>query len=394
VYSALEEENIRDGNLVREWAASGLLNSSQSVALQADLQTGLRQTNGFLRAVFCFFTALIAVTGIALCAVTIRPHGNAEWAALLTASGLICWVLAEVACRKRLYRYGIEEALAVISVVLISIGISEMVTASYEWHEIAGLAIAAIGALAVYYRFGFFYAAVASLLVGATIPFQFDIELEEKRLVSAIVFAVVLVFVHRNRMQSDDSAGSAKGVVESAAWLGTYFMLNIQLATSFYLLPSLFYSPYASSAPLTATWFFIFSWAMIWLIPAAGLWLGIAKKDRYLIDASIVMTLLTLITNKRYLGWPAHEWDPMILGIVLMSAAIAIRRWLQNGPNGERDGYTAVRLLSTDERKLAAVSIASSMMQPRPSTAHLANPPQDFREGGGSSGGGGASGSF
>jgi uncharacterized membrane protein YgcG len=133
---------------------------------------------------------------------------------------------------------------------------------------------------------------------------------------------------------------------------------------------------------------------MIWLLPAAGMWLGLAKKDRLLIDVSVAMMLLTLSTNKRYLGWEAHAWDPMLLGVLLMTAAIVIRRWLQNGPNGERDGFTALRLLRSDERKLAAVSIASSVMQPHTSTTKQANPPHDFREGGGSSGGGGASGNF
>jgi hypothetical protein len=394
VYSATEEENIRDGNLVREWAASGMLDQSQSAALQSELQTGLRRTNGFLRAVFFFFTSLISVAGVALIAVTIRPHEHTEWAALFIASGVTFWLLAELTCSQRLYRYGIEEALVVISVVLISIAVAE-IFCSGRREEVAGLATAAIGSLVAYYRFGFVYAAVASLVLGAAIPFQLDMGIEEKRLASAIVFAVILMFVRRNRMRSDDSAGSGLAEVESAAWLGTYFILNIQLTTTLFALPSwLFYSPYSSSAPEVATWFFIFSWAMIWLLPVAGLWFGLAKKDRLLIDVSIVMTLLTLTTNKRYLGWPVHEWDPMILGVALMTAAIVIRRSLQNGPDGERDGYTALRLLRSDERKLAAVSIASSMMQPHPSHANPANQPHDFREGGGSSGGGGASGNF
>jgi uncharacterized membrane protein YgcG len=133
---------------------------------------------------------------------------------------------------------------------------------------------------------------------------------------------------------------------------------------------------------------------MIWLLPASGLWLGLAKKDRLLIDVSIAMTLLTLSTNKRYLGWEVHSWDPMLLGVLLMTAAIVIRRWLQSGPSGERDGYTALRLLRSDERKLAAVSIASSVMQPHTSNANHTDSPHDFRGGGGSSGGGGASGTF
>jgi hypothetical protein len=393
VYSAIEEENIRDGNLVREWAASGLLDSSQSASIQAQLQTDLRQTNGFLRAVFWFFTSLISIAGVALFADIIRPHERTEWAVIFVISGLTCWALAEFACRKRLYRYGIEEALAVISVVLLSMGVAKMFSDG-QWEDIAGLAMAAIGGLAMYYRFGFVHAAVASLVVSAAIPFRIiDIGIEEKRLASAMVFAVILVFVRQRRRQSDESAGSGLAATEAAGWLGSYLMLNIQLATGLSgIWP--FYSPIRTPGPEVATWFFVFSWAMIWLLPAVGLWLGLAKKDRLLIDVSVAMMLLTLSTNKRYLGWEAHAWDPMLLGVVLMTAAIVIRRWLQNGPNGERDGFTALRLLRSDERKLAAVSIASSMMQPHTSTTKQANPPHDFREGGGSSGGGGASGNF
>ena len=393
VYSALEEENIRDGKLVREWAASGLLDASQSASLQLQLQTDLRQTNGFLRAVFWFFTSLISIAGVALIAVSIRPHEHMEWAVIFVTSSLACWALAELACRKRLYRYGIEEALAVISVVLLGLGVAQMFSGYGKWEDIAGLAMTAIGGIAIYYRFGFVYAAVVSMVVSAAIPFQFGTGIEEKRLAAAIIFLLTLLFVRRGRMSSEEPAGSGLAATEAAAWLGTYLMLNIQLATT--LLPNwLFYSPYRSSTPEVETWFFILSWAMIWLLPVAGLWFGLAKKDRLLIDVSVAMTLLTLSTNKRYLGWEVHSWDPLILGVVLMTAAIVIRRWLQSGPNGERDGFTALRLLRSDERKLAAVSIASSVMQPHASNAKQTSPQHDFHEGGGSSGGGGASGNF
>jgi hypothetical protein len=236
---------------------------------------------------------------------------------------------------------------------------------------------------------------VGSLAASAAIPFQLDIGIAGKRLASALVFATALALVRLQRQESEEPAGSGLAAIEAAAWLGTYLMLNIQLAATLFAVPTwLFYSPYRAPTPEIATWFFIFSWAIIWLLPAAGLWLGLAKKDRLLVDVSIAMTLLTLSTNKRYLGWEVHAWDPMLLGLVLMTAAIVIRRWLQSGLSGERDGFTALRLLRSDERKLAAISIASSVMQPHTSSTKHSDAPHDFREGGGSSGGGGASGTF
>ena len=70
VYSVLDEEKLRDGNLVREWTASGLMDSTQSSALQAELQTELRQTNGFLRLVLWVFGILLVIAGVALLAVS------------------------------------------------------------------------------------------------------------------------------------------------------------------------------------------------------------------------------------------------------------------------------------------------------------------------------------
>jgi uncharacterized membrane protein YgcG len=133
----------------------------------------------------------------------------------------------------------------------------------------------------------------------------------------------------------------------------------------------------------------------MWILPAVGLWLGLRRKDRLVILANLAMALLTLSTNKRYLGWPIHSWDPMLFGILLMTTAILIRRWLQRGPNGARYGFTADRIFRRDERLMAAVSIASEMVHPHtvsrgPSESKAGH----LHEGGGQSGGGGASGSF
>jgi len=69
-----------------------------------------------------------------------------------------------------------------------------------------------------------------------------------------------------------------------------------------------------------------------------------------------------------------------------------LRRWLASGPNGERHGFTAMRLLHRDSRGAALAGIASGAFHPPlvPNT-----PPTDKPEfGGGRSGGAGASGEF
>jgi hypothetical protein len=396
VYSALQEENIRDGNLVQEWTKSGLLDPMQNASLQAELNTELRRTNGFLRAVFWVFASLVAIASVALLLTIFKPNEEMEWAMLFLPAGLTSWAIAEIACSMRLYRYGIEEAFIVISVVLISLGVSQIFGEQGRWSSFTGFLVASLGGLAVYYRFGFVYAAVGAIAAFAALPFQFHLPDDMERLLSAILIGVALVFVRAKRKShTDEPAGSGLDIVEAAAWLVIYLVLNLKLEAVFFGVRDLrYYSP--DSPPLAEdnTWFYILSWATIWILPIAALRYGLLHKDRLLIEAGVLMGLLTLMSNKRYLGWTMYSWDPMVLGTFLMLTAILIRRWLQRGVNGERSGFTALRLLQGDERKLAAVGIASAVLQPQPSDASTEESSSEFRGGGGLSGGGGAGGTF
>jgi hypothetical protein len=133
--------------------------------------------------------------------------------------------------------------------------------------------------------------------------------------------------------------------------------------------------------------FYWFTYAMIWALPLAGLSLAIRGRDRALLAVSIAMMLVTLLTNKAYLGWPRHEWDPMVLGAFLMAAAIIVRRWLSAGANGQRAGFTSSRILSRQTGALTLVETAAVAFRPDAGSFPKS---EGFEGGGGRSGGGGA----
>jgi len=398
VYSTADEEILRDRELVRGWASSGFLDSSQKTLLLENLRTDLRETNAFLRAVLFFFTTLIVVAGVGLLAVNSNSHGSLEFAVVCFVSGLSCGTLAELACRNRFYRFGAEEALGTLAVVLLSISATQFLESpGSSVPDVVGLLVATFGSVALYLRFGFVYAAVGSVVCAASIPFQFDVSSDEKRLLAAMIIAVILVIVRRLRLgRLETSAGSASEAVEATSWFVIYVVMNVQLTASIFAIsPGLFYPAVQHPTGDPRSWFYFLSWVVVWILPAVGLWLGLLRKDRLVIVANLAAALLTLSTNKRYLGWPIHAWDPMLFGILLMTTAILLRRWLQRGPNGERQGFTADRILRSDERLMAAVSIASAVIQPHLTTQPAGEPrPNRLHEGGGKSGGGGASGSF
>ena len=107
------------------------------------------------------------------------------------------------------------------------------------------------------------------------------------------------------------------------------------------------------------------------------------------------MAVLTLVTNKTYLGWERHTWDPILLGVLLVGASVAIRRWLSRGPGGQRFGFIAESLLASDKRSLGALGAVAGMVQPIGGRETTPTSTPTFEPGsGGRSGGGGGGADF
>src|SRR6266700_73371 len=126
-YSQADEESIRAKALVREWRSSGLLEASQAGRLESDLRVNLRRTNSFFRAVLFLFTAVIVTASLWLIMATF-PLDYLSEAVVCLGGAMACVALAEfLVHRFRLYRFGVEEALATASAV--SMGLAAARTA-------------------------------------------------------------------------------------------------------------------------------------------------------------------------------------------------------------------------------------------------------------------------
>src|SRR5882757_2068695 len=98
--------------------------------------------------------------------------------------------------------------------------------------------------------------------------------------------------------------------------------------------------------------FYWTTWVLIWCLPPLILTRGVRLKDRFILAVGAITAVLTLVTNKPYLGWQRHTWDPMLLGIALTGVSILLRRWLARGPDGVRHGFTAAPLSAKDKRTM------------------------------------------
>jgi hypothetical protein len=210
------------------------------------------------------------------------------------------------------------------------------------------------------------------------------------RLTSAGLLLVVFIIVRSVRRNVDDEfPGNEYRVMEAAAWLGVYAFLNLHLDV-FDVAPTNVFRNASISRP-----FYWFTYAAIWVLPAVGLYLGLREKHRHLLDTNLVLALVTLATNKPYLGATRQPWDPILFGLLLIATAVTARRWLAKGQNGLRSGYTADRILASDQRAMSVVGTASAAVHMTGPVQNSGTAPQDtFKPEGGRSGGAGASGSF
>ena len=401
LYSASSEETLRARRLLKDWAGENFLTKDQYQRLEQETVSELRTTNIFLRLVLFLFTLIIVGAAAALFFdVFLSQPSQQTTGIFLLIFAAVCYAAAEIAVSKaRLYRYGIEEALAVCSVGFLCAGMqAALFSGSTYWQKpnAAQVVVPAAGALFslwIWRRFGLWYAFLAAMIFAIFLPGYWTSSHSAQHLIVAGFYATGLMCVAAARSRHRfDYLDDAYSLVEALLWLGIYLAINLKLSSL--NLPAQWWGGGTQAASEFARPFYWTTWVLIWFLPPAILTRGIRQKDRFVIAVGMIVTILTFVSNKPYLGWQRHTWDPMLLGILLTGVALFIRRWLARGPGGIRHGFTAARLSGKDKHWMNAGSAVLGLVSPQSVTPRPQTSGSDFRFGGGATGGGGAGGDF
>jgi hypothetical protein len=396
LYSASSEETLRARKLLADWVGEGFLTKAQYQLLEQETVSDLRTTNVFLRLVLFIFTLIIVGAAAGLFYVVFRP--SEQTAAVFLIFAAICYAAAEAAVsRARLYRYGIEEALVVCSVGFLCAGLQATLFSGRLYSprpdavEFLVPAAGAVFSLWIWRRFGFSYAFLAAMIFVIFLPGYWTSSHPAQHLIVAVFYATALIGVAKvHSRHRFDYLDEAYSLVEAFLWLGIYLTMNLKLPSL--NLPAQWWMGIPDTSGLFARPFYWGTWVLIWCLPPIVLACGIRQKDRFVIAVGAIVAVLTLVSNKPYLGWPRHTWDPMLLGILLTAVAVFLRRWLARGPSGIRHGFTAARLSGKDKNWISIGSTVAGLLSPQPPAPQPTSP--DFRFGGGQTGGGGAGGDF
>ena len=392
IYTEASMENLRARKLLVEWQAEGFLSDAQYEQLEQETVNELRTTNLFLRLVLFLFT-IVCVGAAAGLFFLIFLHGASDQAAgvLLLIFAAVCYGAAEYAVSEfSFYHHGIEEALAVCSVGFLCAGLLASLGLSSGRSHYAEFLVSSVGAvfsLWIWHRFGLWYAFLAAMIFAVILPddwTSFDIA---QRALIACVYAIGLLGIAAIRPRHRfDYLDKTYSLAEAFLWVGIYLTINLKVTALDlpWLSGNRRFIPSHSVEP-----FYWITWVLIWCLPPVVLARGIGLKDRFIIAAGAVAAILTLVSNKPYLGWQRHTWDPMLLGIFLTGAVLLLRRWLAQGPGGVRYGFTAARLSKKDRSLMNTGSTAFGLLSHHPQASG-----PDTLSHGGESGGGGASRDF
>lgn len=379
IYRPEDERAIRAQRLVEDWARSGLLTQAQRDQVMPGLAVDVRRTNRFLRATLFVFTLMIVWAFAGLVAVFLDLGGPLPtWLSLIGAAASF-WGAQAVVRRYRFYRFGVEEGLAVAAAGFFVVFAATVVSSPLA--TLVAFSAASVAAAILFARFGFLYAGVAAVVCAPLVIFDLEQSDTRRRIVAcAVMLTCALVARARRRNHDPEHPADSYAVVAAVAWAAMYAIANLKISDWV-------------SAPDDDAASYWGTYAVMWLVPVAGLWLAIRDRDRAMLDVNIVLALATLLSNKPYLGAESKPWDPILFGVFLIVMAIGLRRWLSAGEGGSRRGFVATRILASERDRLSMAGHASLVVS-------AAAPAQSYADqgptvgGGGRSGGAGASGQY
>jgi hypothetical protein len=328
LYHSEQEENRFIQKQAKTWQRSGLLSEEQFKIIEERTAGQLVETSLFFRILFFVFTWICLGATIGLVGWILDLNDEGPFGFLFLFFSILTYVLSEYLVRRyHFYRHGIEEALALLSLALFCGGVMLLILSlpgHPDDHQMILIAatLVALFSFWLYRRFGFVYASLIGIVALCIVPFQLSLPpVWARTLLFLMLWLLFLMSLKNESTAPVDFRKERKGVIQACLFAGIYLTVNLRLSVvseSWFTQIPPYLNPYAGVPPAV----YWPTYVLIFFLPAVGLYLGIRDRKRALMNMAGITLILSLATNKDYLGLQHYTWDPMIFGAMLILAAI------------------------------------------------------------------------
>lgn len=376
----LEERAFRHG-LLKDWKSAKLVTPAEADKIAAEIGEKPADAAWALRVVLFGFAALCQGALFALILMNFNERAAEGAVELILAAASLFAAEALIAALK-VRRHGAEEALVAGAVVTSALAFERFVGVGGRYSlssAVFGGALAAASALA-YVRYGYRLALIGAAAGAGVFVESLDYPDHGTRVLLALLYAAMLAVVSF----WPDLPRRERERLEIARFFLAFSVplcLNLSLGR-------LFWSSGSAPAMDAFAWF---TFAAIFVIPAGWLAWGISSRARSLVWAGFLGLLVAFCSIKPYFGWRRHAWDPAVLGVELVVLALALKRWLDAGPERRRGGFSSEDMGNSEPG--GALTLLAGAVAASPAAAPAGGPAPMKGKGGGF-GGGGASGSY
>jgi hypothetical protein len=381
--SADRKQSVREA--AQGWLNAGWIERDAYQRIEV-IYTDDRVRTGVAFRILFFVLVFAAIMGFfgAICALA-----NDEILAAVFAlvSGIACWGITEyLILAKKRRQGGIEEAFSAAAIICITLGLALLLFESRLAPGDASIKIILLafslltGAAA--WNWGFW----PYMVISAGALFFVIGPLPGGRFVWLLLTSISCPWL----LQSSNSFKLPPSLRKCAAAslatiiLALYASMNIYVADH----PASVW-PSLHGVQAGPRWLYITLTAIVPIIVFVA---GVLKRQRLLLILGFLLGLFSLVTLRMYVHliplWVALTAS----GILLLTIAGVLRRFLDSGTHRERAGFTADPLAERPE-KHRGVEILASVATMTPNTPSSPEDPR-FQGGGGEFGGGGASGGF
>ncbi|MBT1705049.1 hypothetical protein [Chryseosolibacter indicus] len=385
VYNQLWLQNLELVKDAKQWLKSGFISKEQYTAISETYKSQFYHPNFTIR-ILLFIATLVAISGVTgMLTLMVSSAGEDALAVIVLLYGFTAFFILDriFIANYNHYKSGVTEAILYYACGLTIGGASWVADFDSLVVNLACIIILSFAA----YRYLDILCTIGACLSVSYLIFDECYEMgsaaqQSMPIVFIIIFTPVALYVRRlKKKEPAELWYNCLTAIEVLSLITIYaagnYLVVRELSTELMNLDLV----EGENIPLA----FVF-YVLTVIIPILYLYLGIKKKDLVLLRVSLIVLAFSVFTFKYYYSLGYHEITLVVSGMILITIALALFKYLKTFKNG----YTANELLL--EKWAGANPQAFIISQTLGDNRVTVD--ESFNGGGGGFGGGGASGSY